>query len=144
MGVYGISGVTVKWDRGMEYSGFDQSELKLHNRPGRVLVGQWSGKVEEEQKPKLEEVEKEQKFSVLASALLELKRRNLAIYEKMEYSDFSIICQADDGREFKFSCHKAIVAAGSGHFARMFETGSEMIEVSQGEVRIEGYNEEVV
>jgi len=122
--VYGISGVSVKWDRGMEYSGFDESELKFH-----ITM------------PRREKVEEEQKF---ASALLELKRRNLAIYEKMEYSDFSIICQADDGRQFRFSCHKAIVAAGSGHFARMFETGSEMIEVSQGEVRIEGYNEEVV
>ena len=132
--VYGISGVSVKWDRGMEYSGFDQSEL--------MPLTSWRGKVEEEEQ-KLRKAEEEQKFSALASALLELKRRNLAIYEKMEYSDFSIICQADDG-EIKFSCHKAIVAAGSGHFARMFETGSEMIEVSQGEVRIEGYNEEVV
>ena len=61
--VSGILGVSVKWDCGMKHLWFDESELKFH-----ITM------------PRREKVEEEQKF---ASALLELKRRNLAIYEKL-------------------------------------------------------------
>jgi len=69
----------------------------------------------------------------------EMKKRNLEIYEKMIYSDFVIICKTDGSR---FPCHKAILAAGSAHFARMFESG--MTESSSGQVEIEGYKNEIV
>merc|ERR1719397_873028 len=69
----------------------------------------------------------------------EVKKRNLEIYEKMIYSDFVIICKTDGSR---FPCHKAIIAAGSAHFARMFESG--MTETSKGQVEVEGYENEIV
>ena len=69
----------------------------------------------------------------------EVKKRNLEIYEKMIYTDFVIICKTDGSR---FPCHKAIIAAGSAHFARMFESG--MTETSNGQVEVEGYENEIV
>jgi len=69
----------------------------------------------------------------------EMKKRNIEIYEKMIYTDFVIISKTDGSR---FPCHKAILAAGSAHFARMFESG--MTESSSGQVEIEGYKNEIV
>lgn len=54
----------------------------------------------------------------------------------MDFTDFTIICKTE-GEEHKFPCHKVIIAAGSGHFARMFKSG--MTEVHNGEVEIQGY-----
>jgi len=71
--------------------------------------------------------------------LSEVKKRNLEIYDKMIFSDFIIVCEDDGAR---FPCHKAIIAAGSAHFARMFESG--MAETSKGQVVIEGYQHETV
>jgi len=68
--------------------------------------------------------------------ILEYRRRNLAIYENMAFTDFTITCKTK-GEEHKFPCHKAIIAAAAGHFARMFESG--MTEVSNAEVEIQGY-----
>merc|ERR1719397_656719 len=61
------------------------------------------------------------------------------IYEEMIYTDFVIICKTDGSR---FPCHKAMIAAGSAHFAGMFESG--MTETSKGQVEIEGYENEIV
>ena len=69
------------------------------------------------------------------------RRRNLAIYEEKVFTDFAIICKTG-GEEYKFPCHKVIIAAGSGHFARMLKSG--MTEVSNGEVEIQGYAKEEV
>jgi len=69
------------------------------------------------------------------------RRRNLAIYEEKVFTDFTIICKTG-GEEYKFPCHKVIIAAGSGHFARMFKSG--MTEVSNGEVEIQEYAKEEV
>jgi len=69
----------------------------------------------------------------------EVKKRNLEIYDKMIFTDFVIICKTDGSR---FPCHKAMIAAGSAHFARMFESG--MTESSSGQVEIEGYENEIV
>ena len=57
----------------------------------------------------------------------------------MIYSDFLIICKTDGSR---FPCLKAILAAGSAHFARMLESG--MTESSSGQAEIEGYKNEIV
>ena len=69
------------------------------------------------------------------------RRQNLAIYEEKVFTDFTIICKIG-GEEYKFPCHKAIIAAVSGHFARMFKSG--MTEVSNGEVEIQEYAKEEV
>jgi len=72
---------------------------------------------------------------------LEYRRRNLAIYENMAFTDFIINCKTGE-EELKFPCHKANIAVASGHFARMFESG--MTEVQNGEVEIQGYERDEV
>jgi len=71
----------------------------------------------------------------------EYQKRLLTIYENMAFTDFTIICKTG-GEKYKFPCHKAVIAAGSGHFARMF--GSGMTESTSGEVEVEGYDKEEV
>jgi len=73
----------------------------------------------------------------------EYQNHLLAIYENTMFTDFTIICKAEE-EEYKFPCHKAVLASGStsGHFARMF--GSGMTESSSGEVVVEGYDKEEV
>jgi len=73
----------------------------------------------------------------------EYQKHLMAIYENTMFTDFTIICKAG-GKEYKFPCHKAVIASGSasGHFARMF--GSGMTECSSGEVEVEGYEKEEV
>jgi len=80
----------------------------------------------------------------------EYQKHLLAIYENMVFTDFTIICKTGgeerssggEAEEYKFPCHKAVIATGSGHFARMF--GSGMTESSSGEVVVEGYDKEEV
>merc|ERR1719427_2028487 len=60
----------------------------------------------------------------------------------MAFTDFTITCKTEGKEHHKFPCHKVIIAAASGHFARMFESG--MTEVSNGEVEIQGYAREEV
>jgi len=57
----------------------------------------------------------------------EYQKHLMAIYENTMFTDFTIICKAG-GKEYKFPCHKAVIASGSasGHFARMFGLGSGM------------------
>ena len=109
--------VYVTWDHSGESAGHYQRRLKL--------VGTTNLKADAKEVELLD-------FN-------EMKKRNLEIYEKMIYSDFVIICKTDGSR---FPCHKAIIAAGSAHFARMFESG--MTETSKGQVEIEGYENEIV
>ena len=73
------------------------------------------------------------------SESIEMKRRNLEIYEKMMFSDFIVICETNGAR---FPCHKVIIAASSAYFARMLESG--MIETSEGQFSIQGYESEVI
>merc|ERR1719187_1656302 len=102
--------VWVTWDGGMRSSCYQKN---LHV----IVTSQVEGKEE-------------------VGEILEYRRRNLAVYENMAFTDFTITCKTK-GEEHKFPCHKAIIAAASGHFARMFESG--MTEVSNGEVEIQGY-----
>ena len=73
----------------------------------------------------------------------EHQKHLLAVYENAKFTDFTIICKAE-GEEYKFPCHKAVLATNSAsdHFARMLEAG--MTESSSGEVEVEGYNKEEV
>jgi len=74
---------------------------------------------------------------------LKYQKHLRVIYESAMFTDFTIICKTDE-EEYKFPCHKAVIATGSasGYFARMF--GSGMTESSSGEVEVQGYgNEEV-
>jgi len=110
-----IGPITVIWDKGGSYL-YHRSQLKVANQS--------------------EEVEKKE-----TDEIIEYRRRNLVIYENMVFTDFTITCKTD-GEEHKFPCHKATIAAGSGHFARMFESG--MTEVSNGQVEIQGYDRDEV
>jgi len=101
--------VWVTWDKGGLRSSYYQKHLHVLVVEGKEEVGE----------------------------ILEYRRRNLAVYENMAFTDFTITCKTK-GEEHKFPCHKAIIAAASGHFARMFESG--MTEVSNAEVEIQGYS----
>jgi len=107
--------VDVDWDNGRKFREYYHRQLKVNNKKKDV-------KTEE-------------------SEVSEERRRNLVIYGNMVFTDFAIICKVG-GEEYKFPCHKVIIAAGSGHFARMFESG--MTEVSNGEAEIQGYSKEEV
>jgi len=77
------------------------------------------------------------------SAALKYQKHLRAIYESAMFTDFTIICKSEE-EEYKFQCHKAVIATGSasGHFARMF--GSGMTESSSGEVDVQGYDKEEI
>lgn len=111
------TGVCVKWDRTGKLGCFPPQALKLVKKEDKIV-----------------EVEE-----ALLFELSVVKKRNLEIYDKMNFSDFIIVCEDDGAR---FPCHKAIVAAGSAYFARMLESG--MSETSKGQVVIEGYQNETV
>jgi len=106
--------VSVTWDKGGMRSSYQyhHQHLQVTNQSEKVEVKEEVGEI------------------------LEYRRRNLAIYENMAFTDFTITCKTK-GEEHKFPCHKANIAAASGHFARMFESG--MTEVSNAEVEIQGY-----
>jgi len=85
----------------------------------------------------------EEKTEEMEPEASEHQKHLLAIYENAMFTDFTIICKAG-GEEYKFPCHRAVLATNttSGHFARMFEAG--MSESSSGEVEVEGYDKEEV
>jgi len=91
----------------------------------------------------LRKYEKKTEQKKKESEASEYQKHLWAIYENMAFTDFTIICKAG-GEEYKFPCHKAIIATGcaSGYFARMF--GSGMTETSSGEVELQGYYKDEV
>ena len=108
---------SVAWDNGHTINHYNYLQLRKYEK-------------------KTEQKKKESESS-------EYQKHLWAIYENMAFTDFTIICKAG-GEEYKFPCHKAIIATGcaSGYFARLF--GSGMTETSSGEVELQGYYKDEV